>query len=359
MAHIQERDGKDGSKSYRVQVRIAGFPPQTATFTRKTDAKAWAVKTEAALRDGRHFPAREAKRRTLAQLIDRWLAQVERDRPHALQKQRALLGWWKEQIGDYALAHVGPELIAEKRDALLAENIGTAAVPQYRAPATAKRYLAALSKAFSMAVKEWHWLADNPVLRVSKPSEGPGRVRYLSEEERVRLLEACRTSGLRELELIVMLALSTGMRRGEILGMRWPDVDLKRGQAVLHKTKNRERRAVTLLPRVVDLLQAHAKVRRLDTDLIFAQPRKDRPIDLSHWFEKAAAAAKLDDFRFHDLRHTTASYLAMSGATLAEIAAVLGHKTLAMVKRYAHLSDAHTGAVVQRMADKFLGGAKA
>ena len=354
MANIQRRIAKDGTESYRVQVRIAGFPPQSATFNRKTDAKAWAVKTEAALREGRHFPAREAKRRTLAQLVDRRLAEIEREQPHALPKQRQILGWWKDQLGDYALAHVGPDLIAEKRDALLTENVGTAEAPEYRAPATAKRYLAALSKAYSEAVKEWRWTAENPVSKVSKPSEGPGRVRYLSQAERGRLLEACRASPMRELELIVMLALSTGMRRGEILELRWPDVDLKRRQAVLHKTKNRERRAVALLPRVVELLAAHAKVRRLDTDLLFPQPGKQKPLDIEHHFSQALARAKIEDFRFHDLRHTTASYLAMSGATLAEIAAVLGHKTLAMVKRYAHLSDAHTGAVVERMAEKFL-----
>lgn len=357
--NIQELRRKDGTASYRVQIRLAGFPPQSANFRRKTDAQQWAVKTEAALRDGRHFPQREAKRRTLAQLADRWLAQVERERPHAIAKQRVLLAWWKDQLGDYALAHIGPERIAEKRDALLAENIGTKDEPRHRAPATAKRYLAALSKAFSMAVREYHWLAENPVARVSKPSEPAGRVRYLSDKELERLIEACRASKLKELELIVLLAITTGMRRGEILGLRWPDVDMRRHQAVLLKTKNRERRAVPLVPRVLPLLAEHAKVRRLDTDFVFPLLGKDKPLDLAHWFEQALARAKIEDFRFHDLRHTAASYLAMSGATIPEIAAVLGHKTLAMVKRYAHLSDAHTGAVVERMAEKFLGGAKA
>ena len=96
-------------------------------------------------------------------------------------------------------------------------------------------------------------------------------------------------------------------------------------------------------------------MRRLDTDLVFAQPGKDRSIDFDKAFAAAVKAAKLKDFRFHDLRHTAASYLAMSGATTAEIAAVLGHKTLAMVKRYSHFSEQHTGAVVQRMTDKFFG----
>jgi integrase len=220
------------------------------------------------------------------------------------------------------------------------------------------RYLAALGKAMQDAVREWHWLADNPVRRVSKEREPEGRVRYLSDEERERLLAACQASPLKELELIVLLALTTGMRRGEILGLRWADVDLKRRMAVLHKTKNRERRAVPLVPRVAQLLEAHAKVRRLDTQLVFPLEGKDRAIDPAHWFVQACRAAKVAEFRFHDLRHTAASYLAMSGATPPEIAAVLGHKTLAMVKRYAHLSDSHVGGVVERMTNKFFGAAK-
>jgi integrase len=355
VANIQARKGRDGTTRYRVQVRLSGYPPQNASFERKTDAKVWATQTEAALREGRFFPAREAKRRTLAQLVDRYLEMIERKKPQALARQRAHLGWWKEQLGEFSLAGVTPAIIAQKRDALLSENIGTAEEPRRRSPATANRYLAALSKAFSDAVREWHWLNDNPLRRVTRESESAGRVRYLSDAERSRLIAACQASELRALELIVMLAITTGMRRGEILGLRWADVDLKRRQAVLNKTKNQERRSVTLVPQILGLLQAHAKVRRLDTELVFPQPGKDKPIDPAHWFERAVAKAKLEDFRFHDLRHTAASYLAMSGATTQEIAAVLGHKTLAMVKRYSHLSDAHTGAVVERMTQKFFG----
>lgn len=354
MANIRQRTAKNGTTTYKVQVRLAGFPAQTASFKRRTDAKQWAATTEAALREGRYFPAREAKRHTLGELIDRYLEMVERKQPHALAKQKQLLTWWREQLGDYKLGGITPALIAAKRDALLAENIGDAENPQHRAPATANRYLAALSKAMSNAVREYHWLHDNPVRRVTKEKEPPGVVRYLSKDELDRLIQACRESGLRELELIVMLALTTGMRRGEILGLRWPDVELKRRQAVLNKTKNQERRAVPLVPRVMELLEAHAKVRRLDTDLLFPQPDKHTPIDPAHWFEAACRKAKVENFRFHDLRHTAASYLAMSGASAPEIAAVLGHKTLLMVKRYAHLSDAHVGGVVERMNKKFL-----
>jgi integrase len=343
-----------------VQVRLKGFPPQVATFERRTDAKVWAQQTEAAIREGRHFTSNEAKRHTVADLVDRYIAAQDLRQPRSLPKQRQTLLWWKDQIGAYALSGVTPALIAAKRDELLKENIGTAEKPRYRVPGTANRYLASLSAAFSEAVREWHWLRENPLARVTKGKEAQGRARFLSVEERDRLLAACRNSKLPELHLIVLLALTTGMRRGEILGLRWPDVDLKRRLAILHDTKNRDRRGVPLVPGVIEALEAHAKVRRLDTDRVFPQPgREDKALEIDHWFALAMAEAKVEDFRFHDLRHTAASYLAMSGATSAEIAAVLGHRTLQMVKRYAHLSEAHTGSVVERMTKKFFGDASA
>jgi integrase len=135
--------------------------------------------------------------------------------------------------------------------------------------------------------------------------------------------------------------------------LRWPDVDLERRLAVLQNTKNGDRRSVPIVPEVAELLKEHGKVRRLDNDQIFVS---DGPAEV--WlFDKAwyaaLKAAKVKDFRYHDLRHSAASYLAMSGATTPEIAAVLGHRTLQMVKRYAHLSDQHTSTVVERMTKKF------
>jgi integrase len=374
MATIQKREGKGGTQ-YRVQVRLRGHPPVSASFERRTDAKKWAQDTEAAIRDGRYFPSAEAKRHTLGDLVDRYLRQTK-DKQDAgyYERKRVLLTWWKDRLGDYTLDRCTSALIAEYRDRLLSENIGTKAKPQKRSPATANRFLSALSKAFSEAVKEWHWLPDNPLRRVSKEKESDGRVRYLSDDERIRLIDACRKSELSELHLIVMLALTTGMRRGEILGLRWPDVDLERKTIVLNKTKNRDRRSVPIVPAVESLLREHGRVRRLDTDLLFParlkkrkdgspvepatnedEPQEQGALWFDAWWYDALKQAGIEDFRFHDLRHTAASYLAMSGATTAEIAAVLGHRTLQMVKRYAHLSDQHTGTVVERMTKKYFG----
>jgi len=350
MASIQKRtqiDAEGGQRTnYRVQVRRRGFPPVTATFTTRTAAKDWGKEQEADMSRRRYFPQHEAERHTLAALVDRQLEAVKLDRPHDYERQRVILGWWKAKLGDYTLATVTPELIGRHRDELQTR--------EGLAPGTVNRYLSALSKAFSNAVKEWHWIQDNPLARVSKKTEPQGRVRYLSDDERERLLDACRKSERKELYLIVLFALTTGMRRGELLGLRWQDVDLERRSAILHNTKNGDRRSVPIVPEVAELLREHGKVRRLDNDLIFARDSAEVWTFDKAW-RQALKAAKVKGFRFHDLRHTAASYLAMSGATVPELAAVLGHRTLQMVKRYAHLSDQHTGAVIERMTQKYFG----
>lgn len=360
MATITLRTAADGAKSYRVEIRLKGYPAQRATFARLTDARRWVQDTESAIREGRHFKTSEAKRHTLADLIDRYTREVlptKKDGKH----QGRQLAWWNEQIGDYTLADCTPALIAETRDRLAAQP--TPRGPS-TSPATVVRYLAALSHCFTVGVKEYGWLDDNPVRKVTKPKEPRGRVRFLSDEERERFLSACRESASPDLYPAVILALSTGARAQEILGLRWGQIDLNRRVATLEETKNGERRVLPLAGSALDLLRSRNKVRRLDTDLVFpgrarragpdGKVKPPVPVDLRTPFETALKRAGIEDFRWHDLRHTAASYLAMNGASLAEIAEILGHKTLAMVKRYSHLSEAHIASVVERMNARFI-----
>ena len=147
----------------------------------------------------------------------------------------------------------------------------------------------------------------------------------------------------------MVLALSTGARRGELLGLRWPDVDLKRGTLTFNQTKNREWRAVPLTGQALAVMGQHAKVRRLDTALVFPNNTGTRPASIRVAWGGLSNGQASQTSASMTCATPLASYLAMSGASLAEIAEVLGHKTLAMVKRYAHLSEAHTRGVVERM----------
>jgi integrase len=351
MAVIQQRTTSQGEVHYRVLVRIKGFPAQSATFKRRTDAKLWAIRTESDIREGRHFPARNRQRNTLGDLLDRYLAEVIDRRPAGAWRPLNVLAFWRRELGDCSLLEVTPARIAACRDKLMSES-SRRGTP--RSANTAIRYLAVLSHAYSVAVREWGWVEASPVARVSRPKAPRGRVRFLSQQEKTRLLAACENGQAPLLLPVVLLAISTGARRGEILGLRWPQVSLERRVIVLEETKNGERRALPLAGAALDVMIKLAQERRCDTDLVFARADGRGPFQLWPAWNRAVKEAELEDFRFHDLRHTAASYLAMSGATLAEIAAVLGHKTLAMVKRYAHLSEQHTSDVVARMNAKFL-----
>lgn len=353
MANIQKRTTQDGKVSYRAQVRLKGHPAQTATFQRLTDAKRWAQDTESAIRQGRYFGRSQDRTRTVADLLNAYRERVLAQMPDSAQRKRGpQLDWWEGQLGVYALTDVSGRLLGEARDRLQALTTPSG---QPRSPATVVRYMAALSHVFSTAV-EWEWIPENPLKKVKKPQEPRGRVRFLSEGERERLLETCRESPNPFLYPVVCLALYSGMRQGEIMGLTWGDVDFDRRRVILHETKNGERRAV---PLAVPALKALADLKATAgeaTESCLCFPGKvheTEGMNLRAPWVMALKKAGVQDFRFHDLRHSAASYLAMSGASLAEIAEVLGHKTLAMVKRYAHLSEGHTASVVERMASKF------
>jgi integrase len=370
MAVIEKRKTMSGKVQFRVKVRLKGFPPQTSTHETQRDAKRWAQETESAIREGRHFKTAEAKKHTLGALIDRYIRDVLPQKKKSQKKQAAQLQWWKEQLGSYLLADVSPALIGQKKDEL---SRGTTYRKTQRSPATVVRYLSALSHVFSVAVKEWGWLEDSPTRKVSKPRESRGRVRFLDEEEKERLLQACKESSNAYLYPIVVIAISSGMRYSEIVNLKFPDLDLPRKRIILQETKNGDRRAVPLAGQALELLIQLEKKRRIDTNLLFPKMRSRRPlssfsedsleqvqkvqkpIQIRTAWAVALKKAQIQDFRFHDLRHCAASYFAMSGASLTEIADILGHKTMSMVKRYSHLSDSHKHNVVDRMNKSFIG----
>ena len=219
-------------------------------------------------------------------------------------------------------------------------------------PTTVVLYLASLSHAFSVAVRDWEWVQENPVLKISKPKISNERTRFLRDEERTKLIRACQESKSKGLYPVVILALSTGMRRGEILNLKWSDVNLDREAILLQTTKNGERRFVPLVGIALDLLKSRYTGQSINT-LIFPAPYSpSKPIDFRSAWETAFQLAGISNFRFHDLRHTAASYLAMNQASLLEIGSLLGHKTVQMTKRYAHLSNAHIYSTVRALNKK-------
>jgi integrase len=350
MASIQKLKDGDGRIRYKVQVRRKGVRAQTARFDRKRDAERWAAQQEAAIQENRDFRSAEAKKRTVADLIDRYEKSVlpqKRSQEH----QRRQLERWREELGHIVLAELTPGAVAEARDNIASDTVRG---DQKRSPGSVNRYLAALSHALRVGAEEWGWLEHSPMKSVRKLKEPKGRVRYLNDDERLRLLKACKESSDPLLYPIVLIAMLTGMRKGELLSLTWDHVDLERSRVVLQETKNDERRPVSLPQAACEQLEqlwANAAENAL---YVFPNADGSGPIDIRPAWEAAREKAGLQDFRFHDLRHTTASYLAMNNASVAEIAAVLGHKSLQMTQRYAHLSEQHTADVVERMSQKVM-----
>ena len=355
MAYIEKRTKQSGKTTYRVQIRLKGRQPESATFDRLTDAKRWATQTEAAIREGRHFHAAAGKGKTLADAIDRYNRNILpnlKDQAH----RATHLAWWRDQLGATAIRDINSARISECRDELKATPYKVGKQERQRTDATVNRYVASLSPVMAAAANDWGWIADNPCLRVRRGSETRGRTRFLTNDERKRLLEACdQAKDTPELTIIVLLAITTGGRRGDISGLRWRNVDLKRKRVIFEDTKNGETRAAPLSGPALNSMEEWAKVRPLDDSAYVFPGRtdktKDKPLDFERPWQTALKRAELKDFRFHDLRHTAASYLAMHGAGLREIADILGHKTLAMVQRYSHLTQDHKAAVVDRMTD--------
>jgi integrase len=294
---------------------------------------------------------------TVADLVDEYmLAYCGRDTTRATR-----LAWWRERLGAMRLSDVSDddvyfamESLAQQRGRYYAGRDAEGrpilkAKARPIAPATLNRYQAAASALFSWAIrtrrapKTW----DNPCRRLEMRTERNERVRFLSDDERERLLAACRASKWDRLYLLVLMALTTGARRGELEGLRWSAIDLQRGEARLFDTKNGEPRVLVLLPAVLEELRKHSGA---PSSLGFASRRRpDQAYTSDPAWRAALRVAKLRDFRFHDLRHSCASYLAQAGAGLLEIAEVLGHKQLTVTRRYSHLTTTHRRALVGRV----------
>ena len=180
MAVIDTRRGRDGGPVYRVRVRLKGYRTETATFDRKADAKKWADKTQAEIRDGRHFGSGEAKRRTFAEAIDRYLRDVLPAKPRNRDSKNhaARLKWWRQQLGDHLLGDITAPLLVEQRDRLI--NDPSLRTGKRRAASTVNHYLSNLSVVFRAAVDEWGWLSDSPLRKLGRRQEPPGRQHPLS-----------------------------------------------------------------------------------------------------------------------------------------------------------------------------------
>ncbi|MBX9744198.1 MAG: site-specific integrase [Chlamydiales bacterium] len=275
--------------------------------------------------------------------------------PHRLEDQIHHLNWWQQQYGEKLLIAIPPSLLRDVREGLLN---GITVRKTKRTGSTVNRYFSTLSKAFTLAAKEWQWITETPFKRVSKLEENPGRNRFLSKEELNALLSQCKNSKNAHLHGIVLMAASMGMRFGEIVNLRWKNIDFENGLVTILMTKNGDDRVIPLPQQVVTYLQELARPKTQD-DFVFPSknPAKRHPYSMIRKaFQKALQLANIKDFKFRDLRHTCASHLAMGGATQGELMEILGHRSPTMTKRYTHFNKPHIARLLQKTSNQLIGG---
>jgi integrase len=358
VATIISRQNADGSTSYQVRIRLLGVR-ESRTFPRRTDAKIWASKRETEIREGHHFGG---SRKTLAQAIERYREEeLDTLAPGSKRSRIPHLAWWEERRGGTLLPEITRAAVQEDLRALRQEGWTYA---------TANRYKAALGAVLSCAVEEWHWLPMHPLRgggrrRRPKGEREAERERELSEDERGRLWAACRASRDQRLYALVVCAYNSGARQAELLGLEWsrlhlhplvydPELGERRPgvpRAEVIDTKNGESRVLYFPREAGEVLREMARTPTFSR-YVFASPgvaATEMPRFPDHPFRKAKAAAKLADFRFHDLRHSWACNLLDAGATLAQLMIQGGWKTPSMVRRYASRAQREGSAAVERL----------
>lgn len=314
MASFRQRGGK-----WQARVLRNGYPDQTKTFETKADAEKWARALESEIDKGLFASINEAQRNTLGDLIARYLAEVTPTMKGATEDTIRLKAIMRKPIARWSMANLSAARIAAYRDERLKEV----------SAGTVIRELAYLSAIINHARREWGINVPNPVQMVRKPQSPQARSRVLTDDEVSKLLSALEPTGRRSnwTKPAVELAMATAMRRGELLSLRWEHIDLLNRTAFLPDTKNGEPRTVPLSSAAIQVLAA---LPRHIGGAVF--PVKFFTLDAA--FKRGIRRAGLDGVRFHDLRRTAITRMAEKLPNVIELAAVSGHKSLMVLKRY-------------------------
>lgn len=296
------------------------------------------VMTEIA--EGKWFEKAAHADKTLAELLDKYLKEYSTPNKSAgtAKNDTVMVEEMKAFFGNTLLQDVMPSLISAYKTKCREKGL---------APATINHRRTLLRHAFNLAIREWQWCQKNPVEQVSRDKVKNERDRWLTLEEEKTLLECCVLHPTRKdneieatyrLQEIVVFALNTGMRQDEILSLRWPNVDLFRKTVLVEKSKNGEKRTIPMNQKVFELLKARARATTGESQYVFASEVGTKILrrNLTRAFYIVRDRAKIEDFKFHDLRHTFATRLAQAGVDLYMISKLLGHKDIKMTQRYSH-----------------------
>lgn len=322
MATIRKLRGR-----WQAQVRRRGVAPRAKSFDTKADALRWAQDLEAeANRSGWQADTRLAEKTTLRELLTRYCAEVTPGKRGAVSEASRINSILRCPISHRMLAKLTSSDVATYRD----ERLKTVA------PATVVRELNTISHAIEVATREWGiWVPRNPVKLVRRPPVPRGRTRRLKKGEEEALLSACDRGRTPLLKPLIILAIETGMRRGELLDLRWEHVDATLRVAHLPLTMNGDSRDVPLSRRATEVF-AELRSQAANGERVF--PLTGNAVRLA--FEHLRTRAGMPDLHFHDLRHEAISRLFEKGLNVVEVSTISGHKELRMLSRYSHLRAA-------------------
>lgn len=318
MASIRERSGK-----WQARVRRKGYPAEVKSFATRTEAQKWARHMETSMDAGGYRSRGDVDEMLLSDVLQRYSDEISPSKRGHLDEVIRIKALKRSKMAAFSLEKLTPTVVASFRDERLRRVKAGAVI----------RDLSLLSSVINHARREWGASIDNPCLLVKKPAAPAGRTRVLTDNEEKRLLGAAAPLGRRNPDLLplVQLALLTAMRRGELLALQWKHIDLAAQTAYLPTSKNGQPRKVPLSGAAVAVL---ASLPCRDSESVFSISAQT----LAAAFKRATRRASIAGLRFHDLRHTATSRMANKLPNVIELAAVTGHQSLQMLKRYYHPS---------------------
>lgn len=373
MAHIKKNVNKKGI-SYQVNIRPANHKPIYKTFKGEKalqKAKKWARVIEGQIADGTYIEAENTivelpsdiesmtseelmlyKREhieLMSDLIDYYKTYIAPTKYAHVNKYNVMYEWWKNKIGDYKVKAVTPAILSTCKQLLVSEKIIKNGVETTRSNNTINKYLMCISAVFTYAVKELEIIDINPMSKVDTMPKPDGRTRFLTEEEKPILASVCKKKS-EILLLFYLLLLSTGGRYSEVLELQVENIDIKNSRIHYINTKNKTNRGVGIKESLLKFLLNYLEKENIKSGYIFLNKNRTKFLYMRGALQEAIKDAGLKDFHIHDLRHTFASKAAEEGASLLEIAILLGHKSLVMARRYSHLTQQHTDNIARKAA---------
>ncbi|MCX5867520.1 MAG: site-specific integrase [Proteobacteria bacterium] len=288
-----------------------------------------------------------SKRITFEEFIGDYLA-YSKENKRAWKRDLTSLNHLKPFLGKKRLDQINPFDIEQYKQERKKEVSRRKKAP---APGSINRELALLKNIFNKAI-QWGKAGTNPLKGVKFLKEPEGRIRYLTEEEMTKLLTACQPN--QKLHLIVFIALNTGMRKSEILKLKWDQIDWTRKAIVLTETKSGRRRDIYMGDFLTEKIREF-RVNEGNGEYVFTGKLGKPFSNVRKSFEGVLKEVGIQDFKFHDLRHTFASHLVMEGIDLVTVKELLGHRSFNMTLRYSHLSPDHKKSAIERMSAKLEG----